>query len=122
MIHQDINSNETKAPHRNKSKSTASIIQRTSEIHKKDGDLGIDFTLASSEEAQQAQKTSRKRKQIGSEANPRSTPAPRKKNRTAQSPSEEVRRVGEMEQIRSGGTERKPAVADPSSPHTTTEP
>ena len=73
--------------------------------------MGIDFTLGSSEEAQQAQKTSGKRKQIGSEANPRSTPAPRKKNRTARSPSEEVRRVGETEQIRSGGTERKPELA-----------
>ena len=75
--------------------------------------MGIDFTLGSSEEAQQAQKTSGKRKQIGSEANPRSTPAPRKKNRTAWSPSEEVRRVGETEQIRSGGTERKPAGGGP---------
>ena len=75
--------------------------------------MGIDFTLGSSEEAQQAQKTSGKRKQIGSEANPRSTPAPRKKNRTARSPSEEVRCVGEMEQIRSGGTERKPAGGGP---------
>ena len=67
--------------------------------------------MGSSKEAQQAQKTSGKRKQIGSEANPRSTPAPRKKNRTAWSPSEEVRRVGETEQIRSGGTERKPELA-----------
>ena len=75
--------------------------------------MGIDFTLGSSEEAQQAQKTSGKRKQIGSEANPRSTPAPRKKNRTARSPSEEVRRVGETEQIRSGGTERKPVDGRP---------
>jgi hypothetical protein len=31
-----------------------------------------------------------------------------KKNRTARSPSEEVRRVGESEQIQSGRTERKP--------------
>ena len=75
--------------------------------------MGIDFTLGSLEEAQEAQKTSWKRKQIGSEANPRSTPAPRKKNRTARSPSEEVRRVGETEQIRSGGTERKPAGGGP---------
>jgi len=74
------------------------------------GDLGIDFTLGSSEEAQQAQKTSGKRKQIGSEANPRSTPAPRKKNGTARSPNEEVRRVGETEQIHSGGTETELAA------------
>jgi hypothetical protein len=54
--------------------------------------------LGSSEEAQEAeQKTRRKRKhrkQIGSTANLRSTPAPRKKNCTTQSPIKEVRRVG----------------------------
>jgi hypothetical protein len=65
--------------------------------------------LESSEEAQEAEQKSRwKRKQIRSTANPRSTPAPRKKNRTARSPSEEVRRVGESEQVRSRRTERKP--------------
>jgi hypothetical protein len=35
-------------------------------------------------------------------------PVLRKKNRTARCPSEEVRHVGETEQIRSGRTERKP--------------
>jgi hypothetical protein len=65
--------------------------------------------LGSSEEAQEGEQNSRrKRKQIRSTANPRSTPAPREKNRTTRSPSEEVRRVGESEQIRSGRTERKP--------------
>jgi hypothetical protein len=65
--------------------------------------------LGRSEEAQEAEQKSRqKRKQIRSTANPRSTPAPRKKNRTARSPNEEVRRVGESEQIRSERTERKP--------------
>jgi hypothetical protein len=65
--------------------------------------------LRRSEEAQEVEQKSRqKRKQIRSTANPRSTLAPRKKNRTARSPSEEVRRVGESEQIRSERTERKP--------------
>jgi hypothetical protein len=69
--------------------------------------------LGSSEEAQEAeQKTRRKRKQrkqIRSTANPRSTPTPRKKNRTTWSSSKEVRHVGELEQIRSERTKRKPA-------------
>jgi hypothetical protein len=65
--------------------------------------------LGSSEEAQEEeQKSRRKRKQIRSTTNPRSTPTTRKKNLTAWSPSKEVRRVGESEQIRSGRTERKP--------------
>jgi hypothetical protein len=73
-------------------------------------DSGVDFTLGSSEEAQEGeQKTRRKRKQVRLTANPRSTPAPRKKNHTARSSSKEVRHIGESEQIRSGRTERKPA-------------
>jgi hypothetical protein len=83
--------------------------EHTTNIHSKDGDSGVGFTLGRSEEAQKVeQKSRRKRKQIRSTANPRSTPAPRKKNCTARSPSKEVRRVGESEQIRSGRTERKP--------------
>jgi hypothetical protein len=71
--------------------------------------LGVDFTLGSSKEAQEVeQKTRRKRKQIRSTSNPRSTPAPRKKNHTAQSSNKEVRRVGESKQIHNGRMERKP--------------
>jgi hypothetical protein len=70
--------------------------------------------LGSSEEAQDAeQKTRWKRKQIRSTANPRSTPTPRKKNRTARS-SSRVNAGASASRSRSAVGEQRgsPPVAD----------
>jgi hypothetical protein len=93
--------------HRNKN-------EHTEEIHNKDGDSGVDFTLGSSKEAQEAeQKTRRKRKQIRSTANPRSTPALRKKNRTARSSSKvNAGALASRSRFTAGERRGSPPVAD----------